>query len=72
MNLHDKNEKSLTTSGKNLLLAMLKDYRRVLSRQLEVHKELLMLHMDLIPMLIHKSEYKSYAVRWAQLVKELR
>jgi len=66
------NKNSLTTVEKEHLIAQLADYQRVLTRQLEVQKELLMLHMELIPMLIHKSEYKSYVERWAHLVRQLR
>jgi len=53
-------------------MALLKDYQRILRRALDIQQELLMLHMDLIPMLIHQSAYKSHIERWAQLVRELR
>ncbi|MEE9452172.1 MAG: hypothetical protein V3V61_05380 [Gammaproteobacteria bacterium] len=72
MNPSDKNEKKLTPTEKAHLMALHKDYRRVLHRELRVQQELLMLHMDLIPMLIKQSAYKSHIERWAQLVRELR
>ncbi len=69
---NEKNEKKLTPIEKDHLMALLKDYRRILQRELCVQQELLMLHMDLIPMLIKQSAYKSHVERWAQLVRELR
>ncbi len=72
MNTANKNKKKLTLTEKNHLMALLKDYRRILRRALDLQQELLMLHMDLIPMLIHQSACQSYVERWAQLVRELR
>ncbi len=72
MNPSDKNKKNLTAIEKDHLMALLKDYRRILCRGLDVQKELLMLHMDLIPMLIDEPAYKSHVKRWAQLVRDLR
>ena len=72
MNPTDKDKKGLTLSEKKLLMAQIDDYQRTLCRELHIHKELLMLHMDLIPMLIHRSDYKSHVERWAELVRKLR
>ncbi len=64
--------KSLTPSEKNLLMAQLNDYRRILRRQLHTHQELLMLHMDLIPELIKEPAYQPYVERWTELMRELK
>ncbi len=72
MNPTDKDKKGLTPSEKNLLMAQLNDYRRVLRRQLHTHQELLMLHMDLIPELIKVSAYQPYIERWAELMRALK
>ena len=72
MNPTDKNKKKLTHLEKNQLISQISHYRRLLRRQLHTHQELLMLHMDLIPILINEPAYQSYVERWMTLTKELQ
>jgi len=62
----------LTTKQKSFLISQLKDYHRVICRQLDIYQQLLLLHIELIPKLVNDPSFETYLARWRALMDQLK